>query len=670
MSGQTISPPADQTIQYRTLRGFAQAVAQDRSLLGRLHGLAEHVCLSAAEHYVPLELIPEENRTLRVCVAAVRCSGANLDFVPDCIKDDAFYIRMIRNFPEDLGREFFIRIPKHLLNRDICSTAVQAWDVDLRDIPQEFADADMAALACREDRIDLSEVPAGELTEGIVLDNLEKSNNAYDFLALPESMKTERTYLAAAKCTCNFKLSDVPEGMRTADMYLISIINGTCDVDISRDMAFTWPLSSSGNHPRQPRTMMEFNRLLSDDPTVLWRVEGLAEKQAVRSLLEHPESLRFLPPEKRTAVFWEKLKQFEARLYAALPLEMRSRLDDPAGDVAYIPQHLSVESLSSVPEEDRTRETCLSYVEKTAVNLKYVPEGYLDGEMYETASLDCAATEWIPEKAWTRTVLFNTALCSSSFDLRADTMPMDEPFSPYRIKEPAAFYRQPKTMLEFRDVFREHPEIAGRLTDVSDAVFDVLTSWDNRWVIGYMPDFMALSAIKRNPKLLACFPEHLKTKGICCEAVKGDGRLLYYVPKHMRTYEMCLEAVSQHGDCLAYVPKALRTYELCYEAIKRTHALVWTDYVPTSLWDEKMVLRGVSACGYSIAYLPEILKTEEVCRAAVLDDNSNGDFFEFVPEKYKTQELCLLALFVHVFAAETIAQFIPEDIPFEPYFMV
>ncbi|MBP3729926.1 MAG: hypothetical protein J6I40_00475, partial [Mailhella sp.] len=345
------------------LKAFVTALKDHPELLLRLQGVPDSLCMEAIAHGSSLEHIPLANRTRELCLAAVRRIGRNLDFVPEDMKDNQFYSDALAGTSGDY--ELFDRLPDSMKTRELCEKAVIEWGSSIKDVPERVRDKEFYAAVIAKGRFKLDEVPPEFLTEDDVLSCLKGTDTAYGFSSLPDRLKTQATCLAAAQKFWGFDLSDVPDHLRTPEIFALSIINDNCDVPIPEDMPFPWRLSDKGGVPDAPKSMIAFYNAMLDDPTLLWRVKGVPEQQLIEALWEHDESLRFVPVSLRTPEFARKIMNVYPAMYDRLPKYMQTA-ELQAYVEALEKKHNGVTrtwiNLRELPEEQRTPELCMKAV--------------------------------------------------------------------------------------------------------------------------------------------------------------------------------------------------------------------------------------------------------------------------------------------------------------------
>ena len=65
---------------------------------------------------------------------------------------------------------------------------------------------------------------------------------------------------------------------------------------------------------------------------------------------------------------------------------------------------------------------------------------------------------------------------------------------------------------------------------------------------------MCYKAVRIEPILLWCVPDHFKTQEMCNELVHAMSKAFRWIPERFKTQEICIKAVQRDSSMLKYVP--------------------------------------------------------------------------------------------------------------------
>ena len=219
--------------------------------------------------------------------------------------------------------------------------------------------------------------------------------------------------------------------------------------------------------------------------------------------------------------------------------------------------------LNYIPENHRTPEMCLAFVQNEGSNLSLVPEEQRTPEMCLAAVKSSGmALRYVPKSCLSDELCL---LAANASEIELDTIPE-----------------------EFRSAE------------------------------------LCLIAVTNNGYNLKHVPEKDRTPELCLAAVNDKGISLMHVPEQHRTPELCLVAVNDQGSVLDDVPEQYRTPEICLAAVKSMWRAI--QYVPTKHMTLEICLEAIKRYGGAFEYVPEEFKTAEVCLIAVTKDESMLEF--------------------------------------------
>lgn len=114
------------------------------------HLLNEELIMGVAENYGPdyyqtmLLLIPKDKQTEKICMAAVKASGHNLEFVARSLQTESICLTAVKNY----GRSIQY-VSNRILSESICFAAVNKWAGAIRYVPESFQSVELCLLALK-----------------------------------------------------------------------------------------------------------------------------------------------------------------------------------------------------------------------------------------------------------------------------------------------------------------------------------------------------------------------------------------------------------------------------------------------------------------------------------------------------------------------------------------
>jgi hypothetical protein len=200
-----------------------------------------HMCLSAVNAYgLLLEFVPEEFRTLEVCLIACKHPGL-LEFVPDTLKTTEFYYKVIEadpynitsirndiitdemwHFAFNLNVRIIGYMPIRLITDDMCLKAVTTNACSIDCIPEDFLTEDLCLTVVRDTMYILSFIPVRFRTYKVCEEALNIDHSAFSNVP-PDIIDENLCKLAVKKNGCNIQY--VPVQFITEQLCLDSVRN-------------------------------------------------------------------------------------------------------------------------------------------------------------------------------------------------------------------------------------------------------------------------------------------------------------------------------------------------------------------------------------------------------------------------------------------------------------
>ena len=179
----------------------------------------EKVCLAALKRQKKwgeevLRFVPEKSKTKAVCTAAVKNSGRELAYVPEKIKTSRFCAAAVKAHGEAL--EY---VPEEFKTAKTCLKVVsnECMGDMIRHVPESLKTAGLCLAAVKTGGEALAYVPEELKTAELCLEALNKEGRGHMLAYVPESLKTAGLCLAAVKADSR-ALEYVPEELKTAEL--------------------------------------------------------------------------------------------------------------------------------------------------------------------------------------------------------------------------------------------------------------------------------------------------------------------------------------------------------------------------------------------------------------------------------------------------------------------
>jgi hypothetical protein len=185
-----------------------------------------------------LILIPEDQRTLKICLTAVQKNGNDLRYVPEELRISEIYLAAVQN------GYALQKVPKNMKTNAICWAAVQRDGLALEFVPENLRTTGICMIAMGQNRRAFKFVPeqikmrlnclAFVQQEGCMLEYVPEKLKTLEMclsavqqqgLALryvPENLKTTEICGAAVQQN-GLALQDVPENKRTPEICLAAV---------------------------------------------------------------------------------------------------------------------------------------------------------------------------------------------------------------------------------------------------------------------------------------------------------------------------------------------------------------------------------------------------------------------------------------------------------------
>ena len=173
--------------------------------------------ISIAEQDNALYRVSKENRTMEMCLAAVKKNGLALNHVPKGLKTIEMCFIAVQN---DGGALRYV--PKKLKTIDNCLAAVQTHGYMLEYVPDELRTAEVCLAAVQNYGCSLYYVPKELRSREVCLAAVQSSSDA--LMHVPKKQKTIEIYLAAVQ-KCGFTLEYVPDELKTPEICLAAVNN-------------------------------------------------------------------------------------------------------------------------------------------------------------------------------------------------------------------------------------------------------------------------------------------------------------------------------------------------------------------------------------------------------------------------------------------------------------
>jgi hypothetical protein len=159
--------------------------------------------------------VPEELKTAKLCLEAVKSNAAALNYVPEGLIEESVIRELCLAAVQ--GDTFLEDIPRKYLTAEACAAAVKRRGSDFDAVPPKMRDyaVYLAAFNDMSTSLKLDKVPKKFRTAELCRLAVEKDGSALEYV--PKRLVTAELALAAAKRS---SLSGIPEKFRTIKVCL------------------------------------------------------------------------------------------------------------------------------------------------------------------------------------------------------------------------------------------------------------------------------------------------------------------------------------------------------------------------------------------------------------------------------------------------------------------
>lgn len=571
-----------------------------------------------------LKTFSEENRTYNVCLAAVKETGAALEYVPE---DKKTY--------------------------EMCFEAAKRNGDALRFVPQEHIKEELIMAAVKHSGMALQYIPDKMRTREVCLIAAASASEAYKFI--PEDLINAEFVLKVAQKSGFNSISNLPKEFKKTDFYLELV---------KRDGHFIWFIpknklntkicnaaiknlgfeSAAEAIKEQPRMLSRLPAAMYDHDTCLNFVQSeIFQKTAKISFKDLKTNLLFNREMKDTGLFYinenyeesyslPSLMKWEDVAFAILRKDGRCiKYADPS----IITEKLckcAVESAADafrfVPEEFKTTELCTLALSKDAYNIRFFPEKEINEDIAKQAVKDNGRyLEYVPVKLRTKELCL-LALQNFYGAVMEDIPPeiLDKEVCLTWLKN----VKQP---------FRPLSHIPSELLD-----YDV-----------------CLAAVSVYGEDLEKVPAELIDKEMCTVAVKDTSYAVKYVPENLFTEEeMANMIIDNNINCFEQIPQSVLTQEMCIRAFQncdKRYDKIFSQ-IPDKFITQEMVDKTIDYSIYSYHKVPERFVTVDMMIRVAM--HAPYKLAENFPERFRTKEVFSKITEVVPGAATYIKEFIEE----------
>lgn len=190
------------------------------------------------------------------------------------------------------------------------------------------------------------------------------------------------------------------------------------------------------------------------------------------------------------------------------------------------------------------RDMCLEACGIDGFNIRFVPKGYLDYEMYLAAVREHPGCIGLVPDRFVDEAMLDAAVTNG--------------------RHPGSFALE--KVLEHADKVQNVAETCRKAVLADPMAIDQVPT-------RYQTRTLCREAVTLNPAALRRVPDRCKTEELCRIAVTGDPMLLGDVPQERITRDMAYRAVERNPLALQYVPEDMVTEDLAEMAVKSTRAV-------------------------------------------------------------------------------------------------
>ncbi len=136
-----------------------------------------------------LKYVPDQVKTREMCEIAINSTESGFDFIPKHLFDEDLALQVI-NSPSTYGLYVLDRIPKSVINSEICFAAVRRSAREIERVPKELLTYELCLAAVEENGGVLREIPSKYYTEELLIAAV-KSGGWRTFIKIPPELITE-----------------------------------------------------------------------------------------------------------------------------------------------------------------------------------------------------------------------------------------------------------------------------------------------------------------------------------------------------------------------------------------------------------------------------------------------------------------------------------------------
>lgn len=493
---------------------------------------------------------------------------------------------------DDAENQYFKKIPFSARNYLISTAAVQAYGMNLKEVPENLKTPVLIMKALENNGLALEFVRSDQLT-GEMIDMALKNSNGEAIRFVPDELITKDIGLTAigqalqnsdrdASLTGKI-LKAIPDAyikVEAAEMVWQSNINrylelyeqifeaekkgGLCpgmDKQQMEDLGFisTYPISFIPEERYTP--LLCDMAILGNGGNIKYIPEGLRNDEIITSsLCKYGDALEFLPEEKKNyenclaAVRGDNyalhfvpekyLTEDLCRIAVDTGAKMFEEFETPDSISIFekIPYPDIIKEGISLLEPHLNRDKLLEVIEKDPACLKYIPDNYKTKSFYNKAvKTNGWALEHVPEDMKTKKMCRNAKKASSDLEYA---------------------YLDIVSFVPFPDVALEYMKEAQGKIDVSDVFLSIRKDILNERLIR--------EAIKMDPVCFRFLEDNQKSKELCVMAVQScgaTGDIFRYIPEKMKDDDICKLAIDINPNAIKWIPEDRRSAEICLRAV-------------------------------------------------------------------------------------------------------
>ena len=173
--------------------------------------ITREMCYTAAKENGILVPGTEELWTKEICLAAVSRTGTSIQKIPPELRDEAIYAAAVSCREQRLKLE---NVPEQWKTEKVCLAAVKRYGCELENVPNDMITSEMAEAAVRQTGFAIQYVPRELLTDDLCINALHYSGNLRD---IPVEARSERVCVAAVERNLQ-EIDFVPEQNITKEM--------------------------------------------------------------------------------------------------------------------------------------------------------------------------------------------------------------------------------------------------------------------------------------------------------------------------------------------------------------------------------------------------------------------------------------------------------------------